>query len=60
MSDAAPPVSSPPPRQKGFLGAVEKLGNLLPEPVMIFVWLILGLMGLSAIGQALGWSASIT
>jgi hypothetical protein len=60
MSDAPPPVSSPPPRQKGLLGAVERLGNLLPEPVMIFVWLILGLMVLSAIGQALGWSASIT
>lgn len=60
MSDAAPPVSSPPPRQKGLLGVVERLGNLLPEPVMIFVWLILGLMVLSAIGQALGWSASIT
>ena len=55
-------VSEPtsPARQKGFLGAVERLGNLLPEPVMIFVWLILGLMVLSAVGQVQGWSASIT
>ncbi|OZA57840.1 MAG: hypothetical protein B7X78_09210, partial [Sphingomonadales bacterium 39-62-4] len=55
---ASEPTS--PARQKGFLGAVERLGNLLPEPVMIFVWLILGLMVLSAVGQVLGWSASIT
>lgn len=57
MSDSEPTPSA---RQKGFLGAVERLGNLLPEPVMIFVWLILGLMVLSAVGQVLGWSASIT
>jgi aminobenzoyl-glutamate transport protein len=47
-------------RQKGFLGAVERLGNMLPDPVMIFVWLIGFLMVLSAIGAALGWSAQIT
>lgn len=46
-------------RAKGFLGVVERIGNLLPDPVMIFVWLILGLMLLSTIGAALGWSASI-
>lgn len=43
---------------RGILGFVERLGNLLPEPVMIFVWLIAGLMVFSAIGAALGWSAS--
>ena len=47
------------PRQRGFLGFVERAGNLLPEPAMIFVWLILFLMLLSALGQALGWSASL-
>jgi aminobenzoyl-glutamate transport protein len=41
------------------LGTVERLGNLLPEPAMIFVWLIALLMVLSALGAALGWSASI-
>lgn len=46
-------------RQKGFLGFVEKAGNLLPEPTMIFVYLILVLMMLSALGQGLGWSASL-
>ncbi|WP_133365964.1 AbgT family transporter [Qipengyuania sediminis] len=48
-----------PGRQKGFLGFVERVGNKLPEPAMIFVWLILALMFLSALGQALGWSASL-
>ena len=47
------------PRPNGFLGAVERLGNRLPDPVMIFVWLIGLLMVLSAIGAARGWSASI-
>ena len=46
-------------RQRGFLGFVEKAGNLLPEPTMIFVYLILVLMMLSALGQGLGWSASL-
>lgn len=47
------------PRQRGFLGFVERVGNMLPEPAMIFVWLIVFLMLLSALGQALGWSASL-
>lgn len=47
-------------RSKGFLGAVERIGNLLPDPVMIFVWLILALMLLSLVGSQLGWQASIT
>ncbi len=46
-------------RPKGFLGAVERLGNLLPDPVMIFVWLIAGLMVLSALATGLGWQASL-
>jgi aminobenzoyl-glutamate transport protein len=46
-------------RQRGFLGFVERAGNLLPEPTMIFVWLIFFLMLLSALGQALGWEASL-
>ena len=46
-------------RQRGFLGFVERVGNLLPEPTMIFVWLILALMLLSAFADLLGWSASL-
>jgi len=47
-------------RQRGFLGFVEKVGNFLPDPIMIFVWLIIFLMILSAIGAQLGWSASLS
>ncbi len=38
---------------------IERLGNKLPDPIMIFVWLILFLMILSQIGAWLGWSASL-
>jgi aminobenzoyl-glutamate transport protein len=47
-------------RQRGFLGFVEKVGNFLPDPIMIFVWLIAILMLVSAIGAAQGWSASLS
>jgi len=47
-------------RQRGFLGFIEKVGNVLPDPIMIFVYLIGFLMILSAIGEALGWSASLS
>lgn len=53
------PSSPEPARQRGFLGFVERAGNLLPEPTMIFVYLIGALMLLSTLGQALGWSASL-
>lgn len=46
-------------RQRGFLGFVERVGNLLPEPTMIFVYLIGALMVLSVIGDALGWGATL-
>ncbi|MBL8772583.1 MAG: AbgT family transporter [Phenylobacterium sp.] len=58
MSDKARGES--PQTTRGFLAAVERLGNLLPDPIMIFVWLIAGLMVLSAVGAGLGWSASLT
>lgn len=47
-------------RQRGFLAAVERIGNKLPDPAMIFVWLILALVLLSVLGSWLGWSASLT
>ncbi|MGL6042585.1 MAG: AbgT family transporter, partial [Sandaracinobacteroides sp.] len=49
----------PEPQQGGFLAFVEHWGNKLPEPAMLFVWLIGILMLLSALGAALGWSASL-
>lgn len=55
MNDTA----APPQSQRGFLSAVERIGNLLPDPIMIFVWLIFALMLLSALGAWLGWSATL-
>ncbi len=49
-----------PARQRGFLGVVERVGNLLPDPTIIFLYLIAVLMIISAIGAALGWSASLS
>ena len=46
-----------PPPNKGFLGFVERTGNSLPDPVFLFLWLILGLIVLSMVGAGLGWSA---
>jgi aminobenzoyl-glutamate transport protein len=45
--------------RSGFLNSFERLGNKLPDPIMIFVWLILFLMILSQIGAWAGWSASL-
>lgn len=55
---AAPEVLPPAPR-RSFLDRLESLGNRLPDPVMIFVWLIGALIVLSSIGALLGWSASL-
>ena len=40
-----------------FLDAVERLGNRLPDPVAIFVIIIVVLMAVSAFGAAMSWSA---
>jgi aminobenzoyl-glutamate transport protein len=40
-----------------FLDGVERLGNALPDPALIFVGLIAVLMAVSAAGAAAGWSA---
>jgi aminobenzoyl-glutamate transport protein len=40
-----------------LLDGVERLGNVLPDPALIFVGLIAVLMAMSAVGAAAGWSA---
>ncbi|MGE3581152.1 MAG: AbgT family transporter, partial [Hyphomonadaceae bacterium] len=55
MSDAAAPASSA--RQRGILGFIERTGDRLPDPVMIFIWLIVFVFALSAIAAGLGWNA---
>ncbi|NBB16521.1 TIGR00366 family protein [Caulobacter sp. SLTY] len=41
-----------------FLNVVERIGNRLPDPVFLFLWLIAGLVVLSVVGSGLGWSAT--
>ena len=52
MSDASPTST-----QKGFLGWVERTGNKMPDPVFIFFYLIILLMGISVLCAWLGVSA---
>lgn len=40
--------------QRGFLGWVERTGNALPDPVFLFVYLILIVMAVSVIASVLG------
>lgn len=42
----------------GFLGWVERSGNKLPDPVVLFFWLIVGLVAISIIASLTGVSAS--
>ena len=51
------PGTKPLQERNRFLDGVERLGNVLPDPVLIFVGLIAILMAISAIGAAAGWSA---
>jgi aminobenzoyl-glutamate transport protein len=44
-------------RTKGILGAIERFGNKLPDPVLIFLWLIIFVMALSVVGALMGWNA---
>lgn len=43
--------------QPGFLGWIERVGNRLPDPVVLFLWLVGALIVVSMIAAALGWSA---
>lgn len=39
------------------LNGIERVGNKLPDPVFLFLWLIGALIVLSLVGAGLGWSA---
>ncbi len=58
-SDPLAPAASSGETQRltGFLGWIERTGNALPDPVLIFAWLMLAVVILSAIAAGLGWSA---
>jgi aminobenzoyl-glutamate transport protein len=50
-------AAAEPARASGLLAWIERTGNRLPDPVVLFFWLVLLLVGISAAGAALGWSA---
>ena len=51
------PAADSTARDRGFLAWVERAGNRLPDPVMIFLWLIVAVALLSVVGIAAGWNA---
>ncbi len=52
--NAAPEATT---AQKGLLGWIERTGNKLPDPVFLFLYLILGLVALSVVADLAGFSA---
>ncbi len=50
-------VEDRPAKSGGVLGAIERFGNRLPDPVFIFIWLIAFLVALSVVAAAQGWRA---
>ncbi len=48
---------APAQSQSGFLGWIERTGNRLPDPVLLFVWFIIILMTISVAASLAGWSA---
>ncbi len=49
QTPTAPPI-------RGFLGLIERVGNMLPDPIFLFIGATVLIFGLSALGSALGWS----
>ena len=43
-------------KESGFLALIERIGNKLPDPIMLFVGATVLVMALSAIGSWLNWS----
>ena len=57
MADAAV-VPDDVTQQKGLLAAVEKIGNKVPHPVLMFAYLIVLVIALSWVLNAVGWSVT--
>ena len=52
---STPPATAVP--SKGILGWIERVGNRLPDPVFLFLYLIGGLIAVSLLAAGLDWSA---
>ncbi len=57
LTCAVDETASPPGGRNRFLDKVERLGNALPDPIFIFVGIIVALVIVSVIGAGAGWSA---
>ncbi len=51
-------AASKPKKSGGWLGAVERIGNKVPHPVLMFLYLIIGVIALSAILSWMGVSVT--
>ncbi len=51
------PTAAPQSELRGILGWIERTGNALPDPVLIFAWLMLAVVIASAVAAAIGLSA---
>lgn len=49
-----PPEMTAPRRGRAALDAIERVGNALPDPVVIFLWLIAALVGVSVLAAMQG------
>jgi aminobenzoyl-glutamate transport protein len=58
-ADTAPPEEETPQGQKGFLGTIERIGNKIPHPAIIFLGLIAIVVLLSAILSWAGIEAQV-
>lgn len=53
-SDGSPGAPAPQGAMAGFLNAIERVGNMVPHPAIIFFWLIAIVIALSVIFAAMG------
>jgi aminobenzoyl-glutamate transport protein len=51
-------MSTPHPQRRSVLDWIEYVGNKLPEPALIFVILMVVVIGVAALGDALGWQVT--
>ena len=58
MTAATAPAPAPAEKSGGFLDIIEKVGNKVPHPVLMFLYLIIGVIVLSAILAILGVSVT--
>jgi len=54
------PAINPAASQRGFLGWVERTGNALPDPVFLFVYLIVAIVVISALAALFGLSETLS